>query len=299
MVVSRRNFIKASGTAALVLGVAPMSLANSAETPSSGPGVDVYAFLCGVLKTQTQYMLKDTRIGTPMDIPVPFYIIRHGSDWVAFDTGNNGRCAVDPVVYWGKAVSDAYMPVMKPYEEFKEQIKRIGLTPKMLHAVILSHGHLDHSGAIEDLAGTDVPVYIQKDEWETVKKAIASGVNTAYIPADFTKIDRVNMKTIEGAFDVFGDHSVVVFPTPGHTPGHQSVCVHTNDGQSLILAQDACYTLENMVANIPPGLAFDIPKCLVNTDHFRVMTYNNMHLVPAHDPDWWKGKPLAPQTLKV
>jgi glyoxylase-like metal-dependent hydrolase (beta-lactamase superfamily II) len=107
------------------------------------------------------------------------------------------------------------------------------------------------------------------------------------------------VKTLDGAFDVFGDHSVVVFPTPGHTPGHQSLYVQTGDGQTLILAQDACYTLENMMANSPPGLAFDIPKCLVNTDHFKVMTYSGMELVPPHDPDWWKGKPLAPQKLKV
>jgi len=107
------------------------------------------------------------------------------------------------------------------------------------------------------------------------------------------------VKTLDAAFDVFGDHSVVVFPTPGHTPGHQSVFVQTGEGQTLILAQDACYTLENMVANIPPGLAFDIPKCLTNTNHFKVMTYAGMQLVPPHDPDWWKGKPLAPQTFKV
>lgn len=188
--------------------------------------------------------------------------------------------------YWSKPVTDAYMPVMKPHEEFKEQIKKLGLKPSDLKAVIISHGHLDHCGALDDLAGTSVPVYIHQAELAVIKEKVATGKQSAYIPTDFKKLDQVNVKTLDAAFDLFGDRSVVVFLTPGHTPGHQSLFVPTSDGQGLILAQDACYTLENMVADIPPGLAFDIPMALVNTNHFKVMTYSGMHLVPPHDPDW-------------
>jgi len=297
MEISRRTALKLGGATALSLAFSPGKVLTAKA--SMGVGVDVYAFHCGILKTQTQYILKDTRIGVPFDIPVPFFLIRHGKDWVAYDTGNNAQVAVNAVEYWSKPVVDAYTPVMKPHEEFKEQIKKLGLKPQMLHAVIISHGHLDHCGALDDLAGTDVPVYFHEKELETIKEKVATGKQSAYIPADFKKLSQVNVKTIDAAFDVFGDHSVVVFPTPGHTPGHQSVFVQTNEGQSLILAQDACYTLENMVANIPPGLAFDIPQCLINTDHFKVMTYADMQLVPPHDPDWWVGKPLGPQKFKV
>ena len=88
-----------------------------------------------------------------MNIPVTFFVLRHGDDWVAFDTGDNAMCAKDPVGYWGEAVTSAYMPVMADYEEFKIQIKKLGLTPDKLKAVILSHGHLDHAGAIDNLKG--------------------------------------------------------------------------------------------------------------------------------------------------
>ena len=100
-------------------------------------------------------------------------------------------------------------------------------------------------------------------------------------------------------FDVFGDQSVIVLPTPGHTPGHQSVLVRTTSGQNLILAQDACYTLENMFADIPPGLAFDIPDAMISIHHFKAMTVLGAQLVPPHDPDWWQGKPFAPQKLII
>jgi N-acyl homoserine lactone hydrolase len=263
------------------------------------PDVDLYAFHCGILKTQTQYILKDTRIGVPFDIPVPFFLIRHGASWIAYDTGNNAAVAVDPIGYWSQAVCDAYMPVMKPHEEFSIQIKKLGFRPKDLAGVVISHGHLDHCGALEDLAKTDVPVYFQKAELDEIKKQVASGKKSAYIPDDFKKMEEVNVKPVDGFLDVFGDQSVLVFQTPGHTPGHQSMLVRTSEGQNLILAQDACYTLENMMASIPPGLAFDIPDAMVNIYHLKTMAIMGAHLIPPHDPDFWVGKPLAPQKFKI
>ncbi len=298
MDLSRRDLFKLGSTAAAALGLSQLRVLNTYAMEAT-TGVDVYAFHCGILKTQTQYILKDTRVGVPFDIPVPFFVIRHGSSWVAYDSGNNAAVAVDPIKYWGEAVCGAYMPVMQPYEEFRIQIKKVGLKPEDLHAVIMSHGHLDHCGAIEDLAGTDVPVYFQKRELEHIQEQVASRKEIAYIPDDFKKIDQCNVQTLDGIFDVFGDQSVLVLPTPGHTPGHQSVLVRTNNGQNLILAQDACYTLENMFANIPPGLAFDIPAAMVNIYHLNAMTVLGAQLVPPHDPDWWQGKPLGPQKLKI
>ncbi len=298
MAISRRQMLKLGGCSAAAIGLSQIQAATSwAARPA--PDVDVYAFKCGILKTQTQYILKDTRVGVPFDIPVPFYLIRHGGQWVAYDTGNNAQVAIDPIKYWSKAVCDAYMPVMKPYEEFSIQIKKLGLRPKDLAAVIISHGHLDHCGALEDLAKTDVPVYFQKNELEEIKKQVDSGKKTAYIPDDFKKLDEVNVKALDGYIDLFGDQSVVAFQTPGHTPGHQSVMVRTADNQTLILAQDACYTLENMMASIPPGLAFDIPDSMVNIYHFKTMAIMGAELVPPHDPDFWQGKPLAPQKFKL
>jgi glyoxylase-like metal-dependent hydrolase (beta-lactamase superfamily II) len=298
MDLSRRDLFRLGGSAAAALGLSQLKVLD-AHALEGKAGVDVYAFQCGILKTQTQYILKDTRVGVPFDIPVPFFLIRHGSSWVAYDSGNNAAVAVDPIKYWGQAVCDAYMPVMKPHEEFKIQIKRVGLKPEDLYAVIMSHGHLDHCGALEDLAGTNVPIYLHKNELEQIKKEVASGKRSAYIPDDFKKMGQCNIQALDGIFDVFGDQSVIVLPTPGHTPGHQSVLVRTNDGQNLILAQDACYTLENMFANIPPGLAFDIPSAMISIYHFKAMSVLGAQLVPPHDPDWWQGKPFAPQKLRV
>ncbi|MGO9568196.1 MAG: N-acyl homoserine lactonase family protein [Desulfomonilaceae bacterium] len=300
---SRRGFFKFAGAAALSVGAlgTASEVFGQSPKPTAGPAqeVKVNAFKCGLLRTQTQYMLKDTRVGTPMDIPVTFFVIKHGKDWVAFDTGDNAMVAKDPVAYWGKAVTTAYYPVMQDYEEFQVQIKKLGITPKDFKAVILSHGHLDHAGAIDNFKGTDVPIYLQKKELEIIKKAVASGERTAYIPADFKVMNELNIKTVEGVFDLFGDQTLVAFPTPGHTDGHQSLFVKRISGKPLILAADAMYTIENMRDAIPPGLAMDIPVAVQGLCVFKLMNYIGAEVVPSHDPEYWETKPLAPKDFAV
>lgn len=284
----------------LALFFASIILVQIVAFASSASAVEikVYAFICGILKTQTQYMLKDTRPGTPFDIPVTFFLIKHGNDWVAFDTGNNAMVAKDPVGYWSEPVVKAYTPVMKDHEEFKIQIKKLGITPKDIKAVVLSHGHLDHAGAIDNFKGTNVPICMQKKELDEINKAVASGQKTAYIPDDFKIIKELNIKTVEGVFDVFGDQTLVAFPTPGHTPGHQSLLVKSSDGKPYLFAADSMYTLENMQEAIPPSLVWDIPQALQALYIFKVMKYTGVEVVPSHDPGYWKNKPLAPKLFK-
>lgn len=87
------------------------------------PEVKVYACNAGSLKTETQYILKDTRIGTPMEIPVPFLVIRHGQEWIAFDTGCNGATANDPAAYWGEELAKHFWPVMDPTRNSRERLQ--------------------------------------------------------------------------------------------------------------------------------------------------------------------------------
>lgn len=300
---SRRGFLRLAGATAISAGAMALGAtdpAHAEKKPAAGaaPTVEAYAFLCGILKTQTQYLLKDTRVGTPFNIPVTFFLIKHGKDWVAFDTGNNAMVAKDPVGYWSKPVTDAYFPVMKDYEEFKVQLKKLNLEPKQLKAAIISHGHLDHAGAIDNFVGTKVPIYFQKREMPVIKKAIESGNRTAYIPGDFKTMDKLNVKLVDGVFDFFGDKTVVAFPTPGHTPGHQSLLVKQTNGPELVLAADAMYTLENMQDAIPPGLAWDIPQSVEALAIFKVMKFMDAEVVPSHDPTYWKKPTLAPKRFE-
>jgi N-acyl homoserine lactone hydrolase len=266
--------------------------------PMQATEVQVYACNAGLLKTETQHILKDTRIGAPMQIPILFLMIRHGKEWIAFDTGCNAETTRDPVAYWGEGLAKAFSPVIGPDQEFSRAIKTLGLKPAALKAVILSHGHLDHAGAIEELRGTTVPIYFQKAELAEIRRIVASQqMGTAYIPRDFKYLKELTIREIEGPFDIFGDKSVIAFPTPGHTLGHQSLYVKPTRGSALIYAADALYTLESMEKSIPPAIAADLSATMQNIQWFKVENWTGVIVVPSHDPEYWAKRAWAPAEL--
>ncbi len=268
--------------------------------PAHAAEVKVYAFKAGLLKTQTQYLLNNTRIGTPMDIPIPFLIIRHGQEWIAFDTGCNADAGRDPVKYLGEEAAKAFLPVIGPAQEFQQAIKILGLKPADLKAVVLSHGHFDHAGAIEDFLGTNVPIYVQKTELAEIRTVVESQqMRGAYIPGDFKHLKKLNIREIEGPFDVFGDKSVIAFPTPGHTRGHQSLYVKPTGGKAFIYTADALYTLENMEKSIspPPSLVADFSAFMQTMNWFKLEDWTGVAIVPSHDPGYWAKRAWAPAEL--
>ena len=273
------------------------ALLVAAEAPQA-ESVKVYAFHAGILKTQTQNLLKDTRVGTPMEIPIPFLVIQHEKDWMAFDTGCNARAASDPAAHWGEAIAKAYVPVIKPGEEFREAIKLLRLTPRDFKAVVISHGHVDHAGAIDNFLGTSVPIYFQKAELREIRKVVdASTAGAAYCLGDFKHLNELNIREIEGVLDLFGDQTIMAFPTPGHTPGHQSLYVRPSKGKPFIYCADALYTLENMERFVPPALASDIPAAMQNIHWFKLEKLRGVTIVPCHDPGYWAKRAWAPSEL--
>ena len=259
--------------------------------------VKIYTFLCGHLISNTENLLANTRVGVQARFPVPFYVIKHGSDWVAFDTGISGLAAIDPVAAIGKDRAERYRPTMKPEDEFQIQIKKLGLTPKDLRAVVLSHCHFDHAGGIDKFKDTGVPIYIQKKEVEFLKKTVADGKTVRSPLEDPNLVEKLNIKVIEGIFDVFGDQALVAFPMPGHTPGIQVLMVKLDNGGRVLLCSDSLYTMENVDKNILPGVLADPSEILQSFNIMRVLRSLNVTIVPSHDPEYYIGKALAPNPM--
>lgn len=148
----------------LLLGILFISQSILGTGFAFAENVKVYAFTSGWLHTKTHFMIKDTRVGEPVKIPIIFFLIRHGNDWVAFDTGNNGMIAKDPAKWWGQRIVKSWVPEMKIEDEFKIQIeKKLGLEIKDIKYVILSHAHMDHAGAVDNFAGKTPFIYRKKN----------------------------------------------------------------------------------------------------------------------------------------
>jgi glyoxylase-like metal-dependent hydrolase (beta-lactamase superfamily II) len=108
----------------------------------------------------------------------------------------------------------------------------------------------------------------------------------------------LNYQAVDGEQDIFGDGSLVIIPTHGHTPGHQSLRVRVSKGTEIVLTGDACYTRGNMDQDLLPSVAVDESEMYQSLGRLRALRdKEGATIIYGHDPDQWKEIPHAPEPL--
>jgi glyoxylase-like metal-dependent hydrolase (beta-lactamase superfamily II) len=108
--------------------------------------------------------------GAPPDLrlrePVPGVLLEVDGGWVLLDTGFNTALIRDPALARRFHPGGHYAPVLPgPGEPLEETMAEVGLDLADVHAVAVSHLHLDHAGGLKHFAGR-VPVHAQRAEVE-------------------------------------------------------------------------------------------------------------------------------------
>lgn len=84
---------------------------------------------------------------------------------------------------------------------------------------------------------------------------------------------------------MFGDGTVVILRTPGHTPGHQALLVRLKEKGPVILVGDAVHFRENFETNGVPGFNYDRAETLASMDRIRQIEKNlRATVIIQHDP---------------
>jgi N-acyl homoserine lactone hydrolase len=191
-------------------------------------------------------------------IPINMWVIDHAKGVVIFDTGNNaaisdGACKS----HWAAGNCDFLKPNQKRDDVIDRQLQKIGFRQDQVKAVITSHSHLDHIGNIK-LFPNAVHVIQKKELYQAWWPEKFQRPGDVFVMKDFDGPARdFNYLELEGDYDLFGDNSITVLSTPGHTLGHQSVRVRFPNGKTLILAQDAIWFKENL-EGYPAGLNYSV-----------------------------------------
>ncbi len=250
--------------------------------------VQLYAFTCGYLTIPRAFMLAgETGL---ISVPIPSYLVVHPKGRVLFDTGLPVATLDNPVAHIGEMLARAHQFDFHPGQEVGARLAAMQVSPDSIDIVINSHLHFDHCGGNGQLPNADI--LIQKSEL-THARAVEN--THGYLLADWDTGQR--FRIVEGEHDVFGDGSVVCLPTFGHTPGHQSLRVQTEEGGEFILCGDACYLKESLERLHLPGIIADKEAALSVLHRLREMQARGSKIMFGHDLDFWKSIPQAPIRL--
>ena len=206
-------------------------------------------------------------------IPVLSYLVEHPKGRLVFDTGLHRDVRTDAHARLG-GMADIFATDLPEGLAVDERVD--GLAGGV-DLIVCSHLHFDHCGG-NALLG-DVPVLIQRAEWDAANGGDPLG---GYLDVDLDTGQDV--KLLDGEHDVFGDGSVVCIPTPGHTAGHQSLRVRTDD-RELVLTGDACYFRETYETGRMPLFANDLDLQTRSLGKLREMAAAGAHLVFGHDAE--------------
>jgi glyoxylase-like metal-dependent hydrolase (beta-lactamase superfamily II) len=224
-------------------------------------------------------------------IPVSMWVIDHPKGLVVFDTGNNVAITEDCKAYWGEGSCNFLKPSQKREDTIDMQLKKLGYSADQVKVVVTSHTHLDHAGNLKMFPKAIHA--IQKKElfqgwWPEKFQGRTPG--GAFILEDLMGTRDYNFLELDGDYDLFGDGSVLILSTPGHTIGHQSMKVKTAGSGTIIISQDAIWMQENL-DGYPAGLNFSVQAYSNSLNRLKFMRdIEGAQLFMAHDGDQYKAK---------
>jgi len=187
-------------------------------------------------------------VGVPMDMAENCYLMHHPQGWLLWDTGVPDAVAAMPD---GQAPADPRAIFWRRPKTLASQLEALGVKPAEIKYLAISHAHPDHIGNVELFP--QAMLLVQKAEYEWPNPL---GVGRFKPEHPVTKL--------EGDYDVFGDGSVTIISTPGHTPGHQSLLVKLPKTGAVLLSGDAVHFKDNWHNRRVPSINTDKDKTSVS-----------------------------------
>lgn len=198
--------------------------------------------------------------------PVHAFVIEHHDGAVLWDTGQSPDSVSDgyfPGGLIGAVFRRQVRPAIGPDQTLAQQLADAGFSFDDIALAALSHLHYDHAGNVAELSG--IPILISDAEHALLaqKSPQMHGVlpehvapaGVLYRPVSFVPTADAALSPFEVAHDIYGEGSLVLLPTPGHSPGSMSLLVRRGDGRPpLLLVGDVTYDPDLLARGIVPDV---------------------------------------------
>jgi len=258
----------------------------ASASAQNAPELTLTRFDCGKTTTLTDVSrFSDVSAFKGVNIQLTFscYLVKHGNDYLVWDTGN-------PAATGGTPAPTA------PQTSLVEQLAQMHINSSQITFVGISHYHGDHVGQVASFP--QATLLIGKGDWEALNETKPNpGVN----PANFAHwiSGGGKVEPLPGDKDVFGDGSVIMLNTPGHTPGHHSLLVKLKDKGNVLITGDLAHFRENYDSNGVPTFNTSRAETLASLDRFKQLAKNlNATVIIQHDARDIEKLPVFPASAK-
>jgi glyoxylase-like metal-dependent hydrolase (beta-lactamase superfamily II) len=249
----------------------------------------------GYFESEGGFMAWRKAIGGPKyDLPVPAFLVHHpGAGPILVDTGLHPSVANDPRDNLGRIASKWFS--LEQGGDVSSQLRNRGISPSDISVVVLSHLHLDHASAISEFP--EATFVLSEPEWReaTESPKLINGYRPAhydfafdYCTVDFDGPGIDSYGPFGRTFDLFGDGSVRLVFTPGHSAGHTSVILKL-PRRDFVVCADVAYTWRQFEGGPEPYRVHDRHNWRRSLKEMRAYrdAYPYALIVPGHDPEFW------------
>lgn len=231
-------------------------------------------------------------------IPVPAFLLRHPSAGaILVDTGLHPSIASDGRENLGGLANRLCRPTVAPGEDVPARLRERGLTPTEIPVVVMTHMHIDHTSAISEFPSSTFVV--SATEWEAAALGPRPAMNGYrrphfdyafdYRTVDFDRAGIESYASFGRSFDLFGDGSIRLAYTPGHSAGHISVVCRLAK-REFVIGGDATYTHAQLTGEAPlPPRPFDAHNYRRSLQELRLFRsqFPTAVITPGHDPGFY------------
>jgi N-acyl homoserine lactone hydrolase len=255
--MTKRAQLKTIAAIAWIIATCQLAAADPIGLPSpqsAGTADRLYRLDCG------RSLANDQSVWTPgqnkghsIEFSSTCWLIKHGKEWLLWDAGVPESAFDDPKGW-------STLPSLIVYHLDKKlttQLAELKLTPGDITYVVVSHTHGDHIGNISLFP--DSKIIMQRAEYDWIYSAKLEDGNVGQLVVLARRLigRPKTLELIDGYYDMFRDGSVTLVPTPGHTPGSQSLLVHLKNSGFIVLSGDVVHLESNFQNDIVPSLNTD------------------------------------------
>ncbi len=229
-----------------------------------------------------------------VEVPVPFFLLRHPRGLAIVDGGNPLAVARDPRAHWG-GLADVFEVHMAEDQHCVAQLGALGVDPGSITHVVQTHLHIDHTGALGHFP--DAVVVVHERELEAARAA-SSPEASGYVRADYDRPE-LRWRTWSGELDLFGDGTVRLIETPGHSAGHTSLLLSLEETGRMLLTADASDNRDQWEGRAHPRSLHSREAANRSLEELRgVADETGALVVFGHDTENWAGLEHAPGSYR-